>query len=178
MKNIFYFSYYYIFFIKIIMTNDINNNINNIPEKCLELCSQKGGICTENLKCICKKGYSTDFSDENFYFCNYKQYNKKIAGTLELIFGFGFGHFYCHRYLNGFIQLIIEYILCCLMACITCILFKLDMEAYNGYISENTYTITCIYFPSIFLALVLWQIADSIYFFSCYYKDGNGISLY
>lgn len=149
-----------------------------VYEKCLELCSHVGGICTEDLKCKCKKGYSTDFSDENFYFCNYKQFNKIIAGSLELIFGFGFGHFYCHRYLNGSIQLIVEFILCCIMACITCILIKIDMIAYNGYLSESTYTIICIYFPPIVLALVLWQIADSIYFFSCYYKDGNGISLY
>ena len=179
--NIFYFLFWHTFFIKIILTNDIYNNINNInniPEKCLELCSQKGGICTEDLKCICIKGYSTDFSDENFYFCNYKQYNKIIAGLIELIFGFGFGHFYCQRYINGYFQLTIELLSCCLLACLTGILYKLDIIINNGAISYNTYLITNLYFPLIIFVLALWQIIDSILFLSCYYKDGNGISLY
>ena len=154
------------------------NILNNLPEICFELCSQIGGICTENLKCICKKGYSTDFNQENIYLCNYKQYNKYITGLIELLFGFGFGHFYCKRYLYGYIQLSIEFIFCCLMACLISAFYKIDFILNNGNPSYYTNLISNFYFPLIVLALVSWQIVDSILFFFSVYKDGNGINLY
>ena len=157
--------------------NRVNNDINFLLNQCYYLCSEIGGICTDDLKCICKEGYSTDFRDENFCFCNYKQYNKYITGTIELFLGFGFGHFYCKRYLNGYIQLCIDFLICCLMACLINIYIRLDIIFNNGN-PYYTYLISNYYFPLLAISLVSWQIIDSILFLCSFYKDGNGIDLY
>ena len=106
MKDFIISLYFNFIFIKLItcIKNSLNDKSFIIDQKCYELCSQTGGICTDDLKCKCKKGYTTYFSEEDFYFCNYKQYNKIITGLLELLFGFGFGHFYCKRFKNAYFK--------------------------------------------------------------------------
>ena len=148
-----------------------------LPEKCYELCSTIGAICNKDLICICQKGYSTLFSEENFKFCNYKQYNKILAGFIELFLGFGSGHFYCKRFLNGYLQFFVEFILCCLMACLINIYYGFDNIINNGY-PYYTNLFSYYYIPIFIFILALWQIIDSILFFCSYFKDGNGINLY
>ena len=178
MSNYFLNLYLNIFFAKIYIYNSILiYNEEFLPEKCFQLCSKIGGLCDNDLKCICQKGYSTDFSEENFQFCNYKQYNKVITGFIELFFGFGSGHFYCKRYLNGYIQLSIEFIFCCMMACLISIYYGFDNLINNGY-PYYTNIISYYYLPILIFIFALWQIVDSILFFCSYFKDGNGINLY
>ena len=179
MKNFLISLYLIIIFIKIItcINNSLNDNSNFLDQKCYELCSQIGGKCTEDLKCICKKGYTTYFNEDNFYFCNYKQYNKNITGLIELIFGFGFGHLYCKRFVNGYLQLSVEFFLCCFMACLISVFYGVDNIINNGYL-YYTNIISNHYFPLFALILFFWQVIDSILFFSYFYKDGNGINLY
>ena len=175
----FFISLYFIF-IKFItcIDNSLDYNSYFLDQKCYEFCSQIGGTCTNDLKCICKKGYSTFYiNEEDFYFCNYKQYNRIITGLIELVFGFGFGHFYCKRFIHGYLQLSIEFILCCLMACLISVFYSFDNIVNNGN-PYYTNIISNYYFPLLALILLFWQIIDSILFFSCYYKDGNGMNLY
>ena len=167
-----YFFYLFLsnFFLKYIST------LNNIPKKCIELCSSEGGECNYNLKCKCKNGFTTLFNEENFILCNYQRYNKISAGIIELFIGFGFGHFYCKRYLHGYLQLGVEFISYCLMGCLL-----IDFLIYDHYINfdyswSTFYLKICV--PNIIIIIFSWQIIDAILFFCGYYKDGNNIDLF
>ena len=173
--------YLYIFIIIIQLTKSFKHSLEkddlNSPEKCNEFCSQIGGACTLDSKCICKYGFSTNFNEENIIFCNYKQYNKIITGLIELFFGFGFGHFYCERVLNGYLQLSIEFTFCYFMSFLMSAFLVADDLFHHGN-PYYTNIISNYYVPLFSSFLVLWQIIDSFLFFFCYYKDGNGINLY
>ena len=172
-----YLNIIYINFIKSYYDNSIYQDSNVLPEKCYELCSKIGGICTNDFKCKCKNGYSTNFYEENFIFCDYKQYNKLITGLIELLFGFGFGHFYCERFFYGYLQLTIECILFFFLSLLISVFYYADNILNDGY-PFYTNIITNYYFPLMAIILLIWQLIDSILFFSSYFKDGNGINLY
>ena len=159
-----------IYFLKCVIS------IDNIPEICQELCSNQGGECGINLKCKCKEGYATLFTEENIILCNYKQFNKITVGFIELFFGFGFGHFYCKRYLNGFIQLFGEFLSYYLLTSLF-LYFILYDNIFNGLNFTLSYTFLKLYCPLCVLVLFSWQIIDAILFFSGFYLDGNGINL-
>ena len=170
--NFIFHIFIYICFLKNISSSD------NITEKCQEICSIVGGECIiNNLKCKCKQGYTTLFNEENLILCNYKRYNKIMAGSIELFFGFGFGHFYCKRYLNGSIQLFGEFISYCLIACLF-----LNFLLYDYNFNFGLFILTPLYIklycPLFVVIIFSWQLIDSVLFFIGYYRDGNNIDLF
>ena len=168
MKYLFHL-FLYIYFFK------YGKTLDNISEKCQELCSEEGGECGINLKCKCKEGYTTIFTEEKIILCNYKRFSKITGGLIELFFGFGFGHFYCKRYLNGYIQLFGYFLSYCLMACLFCYFLLYDNN-FNLYFSL-TNSFLKLYCPLAIVILFSWQFVDSILFFCGHYPDGNGIDL-
>ena len=165
----FFHLFFYIYFIKNIIS------LVNITEKCQEFCSMEGGECSINLKCKCKEGYSTLFTEENIILCNYKRYNKITVGLIELFFGFGFGHFYCKRFLNGYIQLFGEFISYYILACLFCYFLFYD-NSFNIFF-PLTHSFLKLYCPLAIVVVFSWQVIDCILFFRGFYLDGNGIEL-
>ena len=165
MKYIFYFIFKFCFF-KLI-----------ISEKCEKFCSSEGGQCIKDIKCKCKEGYTSNYIDEEFLFCNYKKYNKITAGLIELFFGFGMGHFYCNRNLNGFIQLGGEVISYWLMIILIFPFYIYD-HVFNFHIPYCIFSYVKFYCPLFVVLIFSWQIVDSLLFLFKFYKDGNGIDLY
>jgi hypothetical protein len=161
--------YLIIYFIKKIIS------LENITEKCQEFCSMEGGEC-QNLKCKCKEGYSTLFTEEKILLCNYKRYNKISVGLVEFFFGFGIGHIYCKRYLNGFIQLFGELISFCLMGCLFWYFLLYDNHFNISFTLTNSFL--KLYCPFAIVFVLSWQVIDTVLFFMGFYLDGNGIELF
>ena len=161
--------YLIIYFIKKIIS------LENITEKCQEFCSMEGGEC-QNLKCKCKEGYSTLFTEEKILLCNYKRYNKISVGLVEFFFGFGIGHIYCKRYLNGFIQLFGELISFCLMGCLFWYFLLYDNHFNISFTLTNSFL--KFYCPFAIVFVLSWQVIDTVLFFMGFYLDGNGIELF
>ena len=164
-------------FLYICILNNISSS-ENITEKCQEICSLAGGECIiNNLKCKCKQGYTTLFNEENLILCNYKRYNRLAAGSIELLFGFGFGHFYCKRYLNGSIQLFGEFISYFLIICLFVNFILYDNNFNFGYLTLTNIYLK-LYCPLFIVIIFSWQLIDFVLFFFGYYRDGNDIDLF
>ena len=73
--------------------------------------------------CQCNMGYSsydiTDLKTDNNILCCYEQKGQMTAFLLEMLIGFGVGHFYIGNYLFGIIKLIVQIFLCVLFWCVT-----------------------------------------------------------
>ena len=142
----------------------------NWPEKCIELCSEIGGICSNDLVCKCKKSYTTFYKDylNDFILCNYKQYNKFFAGFLELFLGCGFGHLYCRRYFMGYLKLMLEPLSYCFLLC----------SVISSIVIMQEITAVPLSLSVLLIIFLIWKFADCYLFISGYYKDGNDIPLY
>ena len=76
--------------------------------KCdLENCYGPYGYCFSKSICKCNDNYA-HIKNKNYALCSYKRKEQLYAFLIEVIFSFGFGHFYCNRYLNFIAKFIIE----------------------------------------------------------------------
>ena len=167
-KIILIFSFYILTYI--ICYDSVKDPPEARPEKCAELCSEVGGVCSNDLVCKCKKSYTTYFNDylDNFILCNYRQYNKFFAAFLELFLGCGFGHLYCKRYFMGYLKLMIEPLSYCFFLC---------SLTFSVVIIEEV-TIVPLFLSNSFIIFFTWRITDCYLFITGYYKDGNDMPLY
>lgn len=151
--------------------NSANANSNI---KCEEFCDEDGGICIEDI-CTCRTAYTT-IPRDRFKYCNYEMKRKLVSAFMELIIGFGAGHFYCERTVNGFIKLVMISLSCCFALCLIVAGNKVDIDSNDAThaMLRSVLPMTC----SCFCLLFLWQITDFILFLCGFYSDGNGVMLY
>jgi hypothetical protein len=124
--------------------------------------------------CKCNKAWDSRENDETK--CCYKKKFQSIAFGLELMVGFGSGHFYIGNTIIAFVKLSCNFIVCFtfwLTTIVTC-----NKEVYNEVYELDRkgsksicVLLTCI---SIFF---IWQIIDTILFGINFYKDSNGFKL-
>lgn len=169
----------YLIFSQLILENNAKKVSENLiyiqNNKCLELCDTKGGTCTTDQICKCKRNYAT-IPSENFKFCNYQRKNKLISAFLELFIGFGTGHFYSGRKINGCFKFIITTFSCCCSLCMIVLGSKFDTETNDQ--NQTTLKIAVILSMVCFLVFIFWQLCDCVLFLCNAYLDGNGIELY
>jgi hypothetical protein len=145
------------------------------------ICNDAGGVCMGIDKCECLTGY-LDQKDNSIFKCSYKQYDAKIAFFLEFFVGFGSGHFYVKRYFNGMLKFCI-YLFLYLFAVVINLFFHYKRNENKEEImiaSENPYCrfARIMFMCSCFFTCIIWQISDSILFYSKFYNDGNDFPLY
>lgn len=141
------------------------------------------------INCICDNGYSNLKGSDEIKCC-YKQKEQYNAFVLELIPGFGAGHFYSGNYLLGWIKFgIIFALLVCTIVCM-CLLRGVTRkkETESKYINNNNNVnevigmstkemilngiiIMCLFF---YLA---WQVIDAILYGLNFYNDENSVKL-
>ena len=138
----------------------------------IEKCDLKGGFCSKYLNCSCHNGYLTFFKINDFK-CNYKMISKFKSGILELILGFGIGHFYSLRYNFAKFKLCLYliFIFCCLLSYYYIKKIRKESDANeHPNISIGVLSTICL-----FILLIFWQLIDCILFWSGFYLDGNGM---
>ena len=89
-------------------TRDKNCNMTEYPEQAIR-CNNETMICSDEKRlhhCSCKEGYITYAKDDNFTFCTYQQKKQLYAFLLELLVGFGAGHFYRQDYTMASLKLV------------------------------------------------------------------------
>lgn len=139
------------------------------------------------INCICDSGYS-NLKGSNEVKCCYKQKEQYNAFVLELIPGFGAGHFYSGNYLLAWIKFgIIFALLVCVIVCF-CLLKgitrkkAIESKYINNNVNEvigmstkemilNGIIIMCLFF---YLA---WQVIDAILYGLNFYNDENNVKL-
>jgi hypothetical protein len=142
--------------------------------------------------CICDDGW-TNLTPESRVKCCYQKKSQYTAFALEIVIGFGLGHFYIGKTAMGFLKLISSFILCCGGCTIVCCMCykkennSLD-EVKTVYDRGDEIRIRVRSHPLkykilncvvIFSALVyiIWQITDAFLFGLNLLTDGNGIEL-
>jgi hypothetical protein len=148
------------------------------------ICNDAGGLCLGTDNCKCFSGY-LDPKDNSIFKCTYLQYDAKIAFFLEFFVGFGCGHLYLKRYFNGMLKLCV-YLFLYLFAVVIYIYYlhykktENDQEDEVMIASENPYFrfARIMFMCSCFFTCIIWQITDSILFYSKFYNDGNDFPLY
>lgn len=140
------------------------------------LCHPTGGKCINSSECICNPGYITINYKDDHINCNYKQTSRTKAFIIELIFGFGLGHFYSGRTGVGLLKFFC-YSLFCSCCCTSLYLFRKIREESEA--EDHPYVSLLFILSVIFkVSLVIWQIVDSFLFLIGYYKDGKGFRIY
>lgn len=156
--------------IQVILSNSDNDE--SPPIICgKEKCEPKGGFCSPLLICKCYDDYtSTLFS---IHQCDYKMISRFKAGLLEMVPGFGLGHFYALRKRNGAIKFFFS------LVGIVCLFVS---GIYIKEITEETEAVDHPYVSFfvlgtivLILVVIVWNIIDVILFWGNCYKDGNGI---
>jgi hypothetical protein len=145
------------------------------------ICYDAGGTCLGIDKCECEPGYH-DPKDNSIFKCTYKQLDARIAFLLEFFIGFGSGHFYAKRYFNGFLKFCV-YLFLYLFAVVINLFFHYKRNRNEQEImisSENPYCrfVRIVFMCSCFFTCIIWQISDSILFYSKFYNDGEDFPLY
>ncbi len=155
---------------------------------------------SENKKfidCICDEGYITESEDDEIKCC-YEQKLQKYALLLELL-PLGFGHYYSGRLINFGIKLTFQVILILSIIifgfCCQTISRKKRFGGYeilsngtnnktdflfdnpNKMLITSRQLITNAVFLVSFIALVIWQTIDIIFFGLNVYTDGNSVNL-
>jgi hypothetical protein len=152
-----------------------------INKYCLLFCDDKGGVCLNNM-CKCKINYTTFLNSDDKKLCGYKKINKLVSGFLELIFGFGIGHFYCYRNINGSFKLMIYILLLCFACCSIALGIRLahSHDQNEQHLNRSNPFIKCSQYILAFILSIIffWQIYDFFMFIFGVYKDGNGVLLY
>ncbi len=142
----------------------------------IDNCDESGGICQENNTCECKENYTTLPTIQNYKFCNYERKRKLGIAFLELLVGFGMGHFYCGRKINGSIKLTVFTLLCCACFCVVAFIAKISEDRQSNY---NEVIITLLNFYGLITnIIIIWQMYDFLMFITGVYRDGNNIPLY
>jgi hypothetical protein len=142
----------------------------------IDNCDERGGICKEDNTCECNENYTTLSTIKNYKFCNYERKRKLGIAFLELLVGFGMGHFYCGRKINGSIKLIAFTLLCCFCFCLVAFIAKISEDRQSSY-NEVIFTLLNFY-GLITNIIIFWQIYDFLMFIIGVYRDGNNIALY
>jgi len=145
--------------------------------------------------CVCVDGY-TNLSSNDEVKCCYEQYSQFIAFLLEVLVGFGLGHFYIGNYQFGYLKLISYLIFCCSSYTIACCFCNKD-ENYSlegpedeeitkfyenhGIKIEYQYSLKLKIFNlfMIFSACIvlIWHLVDGLLFGLNYFNDSNRIQL-
>lgn len=160
--------------IQTILSNSDNDNEDIPPIICgKEKCNPQGGFCSPFLICKCYDDYTSTLSSKQK--CDYKMISRFKSGLLEMIPGFGLGHFYALRNRNGAIKFFFSLI------AIVCLIVS---GMYIKEIREETEAVDHPYVSffvlgtiSLILIIIIWNIIDVILFWSNCYKDGNGITM-
>jgi hypothetical protein len=140
------------------------------------ICDDTGGTCINDEICQCRDEFTTLPIGKNYKLCNYERKRSVSTAFLELLVGFGMGHFYCGRNINGSIKLILFMLLCCCCYCSILAAYKLTEENRQDL---NTLVVYLLRIYSIVTnLLIIWQVIDFILFITGVYLDGNNISLY
>lgn len=126
------------------------------------------------ITCICDRGY-TDDPDNSDIKCCYKKKSQFTAFLLEVLLGFGIGHFYIKNYTIAIIKLIFQIISCC-SCCLIGFCFCYKSNKHNEEPSNKQIALN-INFIAWILLYIIWQFIDLILFGINFYNDGNGVSL-
>ena len=148
-------------------------------------------ILSKKVSCYCHKGYLTyypnsykvfnnendnndEYNNSSIILCCYKQKKQMVAFLLELIFGFGVGHFYLGNYFFAVGKLLINIILI-IIGGFTLFIFCSADDNNEKYNNSNF-----IYHPSInvimliIILLILLQFVDIFILGMGYHTDGYG----
>lgn len=143
----------------------------------MEVCLSEGSYCGKENRCVCQEGYMTveNIHQKNLK-CNYKLTSSIKAGTIELLFGCGFGHFYAGRTGIGLFKLF-----CVSLFCTCCLgsLYMMKKIREETEAQDHPYVSLIVLLSVIYkIIMVIWQITDGFLFFLKIYKDGNDMPLY
>jgi hypothetical protein len=151
----------------------------------------KSNKTTSFQNCVCDEDW-TDLIPNPEVKCCYKRKSQFMAFILELVVGFGLGHFYIGNSFIGYLKLIsyiVMYCACCSIGCCFC---NRDESYYkkvtkDSKISNETFTIDenkllilkILNFIMVFSAcgFCIWQVTDAILFGLNFFRDSNGIEL-
>lgn len=142
-----------------------------------DVCDEKGGYCVDQAICRCFDNFTTIKREENNKLCNYERYNSFLTAFLELVAGFGVGHFYTQRRVNGLLKFSVYTLLCSLGNCAVAIAIKLSDTHPREDVSPLVRGLFSLC-GHIYNFLLFWQALDAILFVSGRYKDGNGVNLF
>lgn len=155
-----------------LLNDDLNENPDiNIFDCVTNLCIEDRVKCNEaRTSCICNPLYGTI---NNGPFCNYNRKYQLIAFLLEVLLGFGGGHFYTERYIQASFKLA------------AFIIGIAIIFAYPKIIKHMSHNCDCemsLLFISIFmycytLGMASWYILDAVYYGNNFYYDGHNFSL-
>ena len=146
----------------------------------------KNSSTNDFLTCICDEGYSS-FSNKDEVKCCYKQKSQYYGFLLEIIPGFGVGHFYVGNNTLGFVKLgvmvglVLGIIICC--CCMKKEIVDKEKETNNNNNAKDmfeTSTSEMILNGIVIMLLFFifaWQVIDACLFGLKFYTDGNGIEL-
>jgi hypothetical protein len=151
---------------------------------------------SKKVYCICHKGYLTyypnsfkvfssnndvhlfeEYNNSSIILCCYKQKKQMAAFILELIFGFGVGHFYLGNYFFAVGKLLINTVLIIIGGFTLFIFCSADDD--NEKVNNKNF----IYHPSInvimgiIILLIALQFLDICFLGIGYHTDGNGQKL-
>ena len=145
----------------------------------------KNSSTADFLTCVCDEGYSS-FSNKDEVKCCYKQKSQYYAFLLEIIPGFGVGHFYVGNNTLGFVKLgvmlglVISIIICC--CCMKKEIVDKEKDTNNNNAKDMFETSTSeMVLNGIVMMLLFfifaWQVIDACLFGLKFYTDGNGVEL-
>lgn len=162
--------------------------------------SKKAQPSEKEPKCFCHKGYKSFTKEEvkddivvstgkSFVYCCYKQKKMFIAFLLEVIIGFGAGHFYVGDNIVGTVKMVIQLIICAL-SIISLICFcrkEVEVEEEIKNLNndeeeqiknnENKFNIYHVIIIGGFGLHILINVVDSLFIACGVIKDGNGVEL-
>ena len=132
------------------------------------------GDC-KNYSCMCNEGFYT-FPASSMARCCYEQKSQLTTFILEIIIGFGLGHFYALNYSMGMTKLVIYSVICFLFYS-TLVYRHLKNEKIG---EENSIILKFTNILSVLLCFctyTIWQCIDILLIGTNYYVDGNGAPL-
>jgi hypothetical protein len=137
-------------------------------------CTNSTNLDSNNitLLCDCEPGYTT-LQNATDTLCGYKQKKQKTAFLLELLLGFGAGHFYAERYTFAGLKLA-AFVYGVLIICLFPLTAKLVSEKCDSDLVVIAFS--CFFYVCA-LGLAFWYIWDMVMFGLNKYEDGNGIPL-
>lgn len=129
---------------------------------------------TSFINCICDKGYTEDPNNKEVKCC-YKKIDQFTPFILEVLIGFGIGHFYIGNSTIGLIKLVVEAFAIC-SCCLIGFCFCYKTNKHNEEASSKQKLINILFLSGIFI-FITWQFVDMILFGINFYKDSNNVEL-